>query len=104
MPSTTSWTSANCRIATLPDRIHQDKIDILIDLKGYTQGSRPMIPAFRPAPVQVGYLGFPATMGADFIDYILVDRFVVPDGEQAFFSEKLVCLPTCYQPNDARRA
>ena len=85
------------------DRIHQDKIDILIDLKGYTQGSRPMIPAFRPAPVQVGYLGFPATMGADFIDYILVDRSVVPDGEQAFFSEKLVFLPTCYQPNDARR-
>jgi predicted O-linked N-acetylglucosamine transferase (SPINDLY family) len=85
------------------DRIRQDKIDILIDLKGYTQGSRPMIPAFRPAPVQVGYLGFPATTGADFIDYILVDRSVVPDGEQAFFSEKLVFLPTCYQANDARR-
>ena len=85
------------------DRIHQDKIDILIDLKGYTQGARPMIAAFRPAPVQVAYLGFPATMGADFIDYILVDRFVAPDGEQAFFSEKLVFLPTCYQPNDTRR-
>ena len=84
-------------------RIHQDKIDILIDLKGYTQGSRPMIPAFRPAPVQVSYLGFPATMGADFIDYILVDRFVVPESEQAFFSEKPVWLPTCYQPNEAGR-
>jgi predicted O-linked N-acetylglucosamine transferase (SPINDLY family) len=57
--------------------IHQDQIDILIDLKGYTHGSRPMIPALRPAPVQVSYLGYPATMGADFIDYILVDRFVV---------------------------
>lgn len=84
-------------------RIHQDKIDILIDLKGYTQGSRPMIPAFRPAPVQVSYLGFPATMGADFIDYILVDRFVVPESEQAFFSEKPVWLPTCYQPNEGGR-
>jgi len=85
------------------DRIYRDEIDLLIDLKGYTQGSRPMIPAFRPAPVQVSYLGFPATMGADFIDYILVDRFVAPDGEQAFFSEKFVLLPTCYQPNDERR-
>ena len=85
------------------DRIHRDNIDILIDLKGYTQGSRPMIPAFRPAPVQVAYLGFPATTGADFIDYILVDRFVAPEGEQAFFSEKFIYLPTCYQPNDARR-
>jgi protein O-GlcNAc transferase len=87
----------------IADRIHQDKVDILIDLKGYTQGSRPMIAAFRPAPVQVAYLGFPATMGANFIDYILVDRFVAPDDEQAFFSEKFVLLPTCYQPNDARR-
>ena len=84
-------------------RIHQDKTDILIDLKGYTSGSRPMIAAFRPAPVQVSYLGFPATMGADFVDYILVDRFVVPENEQALFAEKLVHLPTCYQPNDVGR-
>jgi predicted O-linked N-acetylglucosamine transferase (SPINDLY family) len=59
-----------------------------------------MIPALRPAPVQVSYLGYPATMGADFIDYILVDRFVVDCSEQAVFSEKLVHLPVCYQPND----
>jgi len=84
--------------------IHQDHVDILIDLKGYTQGSRPMIPAQRPAPVQVSYLGYPATMGADFIDYILVDRFVVDDAEQADFSEKLVHLPVCYQANDPRFA
>jgi predicted O-linked N-acetylglucosamine transferase (SPINDLY family) len=80
--------------------IHQDQIDILIDLKGYTHGSRPMIPALRPAPVQVSYLGYPATMGADFIDYILVDRFVVDSSEQPVFSEKLVHLPVCYQAND----
>jgi len=80
--------------------IYRDEIDILIDLKGYTHGSRPMIPALRPAPVQVSYLGYPATMGADFIDYILVDRFVADDTEQAVFSEKLVHLPGCYQAND----
>jgi predicted O-linked N-acetylglucosamine transferase (SPINDLY family) len=81
-------------------RIFQDEVDILIDLKGYTHGARPMIPALRPAPVQVSYLGYPATMGADFIDYILVDRFVVPESEQAHFPERLVHLPGCYQVND----
>ncbi len=85
------------------ERIHRDEIDILIDLKGYTHGARPMIAAFRPAPVQVSYLGYPATMGADFIDYILVDRSVVPASEHGFFSEQLVYLPVCYQANDARR-
>ncbi|MBV9458647.1 MAG: tetratricopeptide repeat protein, partial [Bradyrhizobium sp.] len=80
--------------------IYQDRIEILIDLKGYTHGSRPLIPALRPAPIQVSYLGYPATMGADFIDYILVDRFVVGEADQAVFSEKLVHLPVCYQAND----
>ncbi len=84
-------------------RIHQDEVDILIDLKGFTHGARPAIAAYRPAPVQVSYLGFPATMGADFIDYILVDRFVVPESQQAYFSERLVHLPDCYQVNDRRR-
>jgi protein O-GlcNAc transferase len=84
-------------------RIHADKVDILIDLKGYTHHARPAIPAYRPAPVQVSYLGFPATMGADFIDYIIVDPFVVPDSEQPFFSERLVHLPGSYQVNDRKR-
>jgi protein O-GlcNAc transferase len=83
--------------------IHADKVDILVDLKGYTHHARPAIAAFRPAPVQVSYLGYPATMGADFIDYIMVDRFVVPDSQQAFFSERLVHLPGSYQANDRRR-
>ncbi len=82
------------------DRMCQDRIDILIDLKGYTHGARPMIPALRPAPVQVSYLGYPATMGADFIDYILVDSFVAAESDQTVFSEKLVRLPLCYQAND----
>src|SRR5438477_7435568 len=83
--------------------IHADKVDILVDLKGYTHQARPAISAHRPAPVQVSYLGYPATMGADFIDYIVVDSSVVPTSEQAFFSERLVHLPDCYQVNDSTR-
>lgn len=86
------------------ERINADAVDILIDLKGYTHHARPQIAAYRPAPVQVSYLGFPATMGADFIDYALVDSFVVPTTEQPNFAEKLVHLPGCYQVNDRRRA
>jgi protein O-GlcNAc transferase len=84
-------------------RIHADQVDILIDLKGYTHRARPAIAAYRPAPVQVNYLGYPATMGADFIDYIMVDAFVVPDSQQPFFSERLVHLPGSYQVNDRKR-
>ncbi|MDB5638633.1 MAG: hypothetical protein JWP51_3541 [Bradyrhizobium sp.] len=83
--------------------IHADGVDILVDLKGYTHHARPAISAYRPAPVQVSYLGFPATMGADFIDYMMVDAFVVPASQQPFFSERLVQLPGCYQVNDRRR-
>jgi len=95
-------------IAALPHRdaaarIHQDEVDILIDLKGFSHGARPAIAAYRPAPVQVSYLGFPATMGADFIDYILVDHFVAPESQQASFAERLVHLPHCYQVNDRKR-
>ena len=78
-------------------------MDILIDLKGHTLGARPKIPALRPAPIQVNYLGFPGTMGADFIDYILVDAVAVPPDRQADYSEHIVYLPDCYQPNDRKR-
>jgi predicted O-linked N-acetylglucosamine transferase (SPINDLY family) len=83
--------------------IYDDGVDILIDLKGYTHQARPAIAAQRPAPVQVGYLGFPATTGADFIDYLLVDSFVAPAEQRRFFSEQLVYLPGCYQVNDRKR-
>jgi len=56
--------------------------------------------AFRPAPIQVHYLGFPGTTGADFIDYIITDRTVTPEGHEPYYSEKLVFLPHCYQVND----
>ncbi len=84
-------------------KICEDGVDILIDLKGYTQNARTDIMAGRPAPIQVNYLGYPGTMGAGCIDYLIADRFLVPADQQKHFSEKLVLLPHCYQPNDTRR-
>ena len=81
-------------------RIAADEIDILIDLKGYTQNARPEILAHRPAPIQVQYLGYPGTLGADYLDYAIVDEFVVPPTARPYFSEKLIVLPGCYQVND----
>ena len=85
------------------ERIYRDGVDILVDLKGYTQGARPEIMALRPAPVQVNWLGYPGTMGADFIDYIIADNFIIPDKFERFYSETVVRLPDCYQINDRRR-
>ncbi|MBF0561217.1 MAG: tetratricopeptide repeat protein [Alphaproteobacteria bacterium] len=85
------------------ERIYQDEIDILIDRKGYTRNARPRILAYRPSPVQVNYLAYPATMGADFIDYLIADPFLIPERNRAFYSEAIVRLPDCYQPNDTRR-
>lgn len=83
--------------------IYRDEIDILIDLKGYTRATRTEILALKPAPIQVSYLGYPGTMGADFIDYIITDRFISPPDQEPFFSEKFVYLPDCYQVNDRQR-
>ncbi len=84
--------------------IAADGIDILVDLKGYTAFARTAILAARPAPVQVNWLGYPGTMGADFIDAILADAVTIPPGEEGFYSEAVVRLPHCYQPNDRHRA
>jgi protein O-GlcNAc transferase len=83
--------------------IREDEIDILLDLKGFTQNARLKILASRPAPIQVNYLGFPGTMGVPFIDYMIADAFVAPIAHEAHFSEKIVQLPHCYQPNDRKR-
>ncbi|HET9404682.1 MAG TPA: tetratricopeptide repeat protein [Burkholderiales bacterium] len=84
-------------------RIHADQIDILVDLQGYTQHARTEIMALRPAPVQVNFLGYTGTMGASFIDYAVVDRFVAPPGADAAFSEALVRLPESLQVNSRVR-
>lgn len=84
-------------------RIHAEGIDILLDLKGYTRDTGSPIMVFRPAPVQVNYVGYPGTMGADFIDYIITDRFVTPPEVAPWYDEKFAYLPDCYQPNDRQR-
>lgn len=84
-------------------RIHADGVDILIDLSGYTRHSRLEVFALRPAPVQVTYLGYPGTTGADFFDHVLVDPIVAPPDQQPHYSERLVHLPDCYQANDRQR-
>ena len=83
--------------------LHDLQVDIAVDLKGYTQDMRCSIFAHRPAPIQASFLGFPGTMGAEFIDYIIADKTVAPFEHQAFYTEKIVHLPDCYQVNDSKR-
>ncbi len=78
-------------------------MDIAIDLKGYTHDFRPGILAHRPSPIQASYLGYPGTMGLPFIDYLIADKTVAPFEHQAFYTEKIVHLPDCYQVNDSKR-
>ena len=89
--------------ATAARRISHDEVHILVDLTGYTTGTRTAILAARPAPIQVNYLGFPGTMGADFMDYIIGDNIVTPADQQSDFTERLVRLPHSYQANDTGR-
>jgi predicted O-linked N-acetylglucosamine transferase (SPINDLY family) len=85
-------------------RLSRDlKIDIAVDLKGLTQFSRAGIFSYRAAPIQVNYLGYPGTMGADYIDYIIADKILIPINSQSCYSEKLVYLPNSYQANDRKR-
>ena len=80
------------------------KVDIAVDLKGYTQGARPGILAGRCAPVQVSYLGYPGTMGAPFIDYIIADHVLITPDDVPYYAEKVIWLPDSYQVNDRQRA
>lgn len=84
-------------------RIHDDGIDVLVDLSGHTLHGRHDVFSLRPAPVQVTWLGFPGATGADFFDYVLVDPTVAPPAHQPYYSERLFHLPDCYQPNDRKR-
>lgn len=80
------------------------QIDIAVDLKGFTFNSRPGIFAERAAPVQVSYLGYPGTMGADFMDYLVGDHTLIPEASQSYYREKIIYLPDSYQVNDSKRA
>jgi predicted O-linked N-acetylglucosamine transferase (SPINDLY family)/glycosyltransferase involved in cell wall biosynthesis len=84
----------------MAQRVFDDEIDILIDLAGYTEYSCPDLFALHPAPIQINYLGYPGTLGATYIDYILTDAVLTPPEETAYFTETCVYLPHCYQIND----
>lgn len=83
--------------------IRSAEIDVLVDLQGLTSGCRPKILAYRPAPVQVTYLGFPGTTGLPEIDYVLADHYIIPEGSAKYFTEKPLYLPGCFQVNDRKR-
>jgi len=89
-----------CSAAEAARRIYEDRIDVLIDIKGFTRDNRLEICACRPAPVQVAYLAFPGTSGAAFFDYIITDKVVSPAEHSGFYSEKFAYLPHTYQIND----
>jgi predicted O-linked N-acetylglucosamine transferase (SPINDLY family) len=81
----------------------QDKIDIAVDLNGHTRYARTGIFAYRAAPIQINYLGYPGSMGMEFIDYIVADQHIIPSGSQKHFSEKQIYLPNTYMPTDDSR-
>jgi protein O-GlcNAc transferase len=90
--------------ADIANLIRDREIDIAVDLMGHTQDSRLGILARRPAPIQVHYLGYAGTLGANYIDYIVADSIVVPEEHRQFFTEQVVWLPDCYLASDDRRA
>lgn len=77
-------------------KIHDARVDVLVTFEGYNSKAVPAILAHRPAPIQVSYLGYPATTGADFVDYIISDAYLTTLDQQPFFDEKIVQLPDCF--------
>jgi predicted O-linked N-acetylglucosamine transferase (SPINDLY family) len=86
--------------AAIAARMVELSIDVAVDLGGHTTGSRTRVLAYRPAPIQVAFLGFPGTLGADFIDYIIADRHVIPQTDGIHYTEQVIYLPDTYLPND----
>ena len=86
------------------DLIRSKEIDIAVDLAGHTQYNRAGILARRCAPIQINYLGYPGTMGASFIDYIIADSMVIPEDTYQYYSEKIINMPFTYQANSSRPA
>ncbi|HVO90208.1 MAG TPA: tetratricopeptide repeat protein [Casimicrobiaceae bacterium] len=89
--------------ADIAQRIAELGVDILVDLGAYTGGGRPGILARRAAPIQLSFLGYPGTTGAPYVDYLIADRYVVPEQHEAAYSERVACLPDTFQANDAKR-
>ena len=78
------------------------QIDIAVELGGYTKNARPKVHARRPMPITVNFLGYPGTLGADYIDYIIADEQVIPPGSEEFYAEHVVRLPDCFLPRDTK--
>lgn len=83
--------------------IRGHEIDVLIDLHGLTSGARPLILSYRPATVQITYLGFPGTTGLPWIDYVITDKYLFPDELAPYFTEKPLYMPSCFQVSDRKR-
>jgi predicted O-linked N-acetylglucosamine transferase (SPINDLY family) len=87
-------------VATL---LRDREIDIAVDLTGHTRGGRLGILAFRPAPLQLNFLGFAGTSGASYVDYLIADRVAIPEDLEGFFSERIIRMPHSFLPNDDRQ-
>ena len=87
----------------IAELIHRLGVDIAVDLKGHTADTRLGILAYRPAPIQAHYLGYPGTTGAPFIDYLIADPVLIPPEHQCYYTEQIAYLPDCYQVNDSQR-
>ncbi len=92
------WTDAH-----IAARLRELRIDVAVDMKGYTLGGRPSVFAARAAPVQVSFLAYPGTMGASFMDYIVADEHVIPEADRVHYAEQVIYMPGSYQVNDAAR-
>ncbi|WP_181850497.1 tetratricopeptide repeat protein [Thalassospira xiamenensis] len=82
------------------ERARQKDLDIAIELKGYTRQGRTAVFAYKLAPIQMNYVGYPGTLGTDFIDYVVADEVVIPKEYKDYYTEKVIYLPDSYQPND----
>ena len=94
------WNMSDVQVAAM---IRTLEIDIVIDLNGYSGEARNGILAHRPAPVQVNYFGYPGTMAAPFMDYIMADPWLIPEENRVYYSEQVVYLPYTYLPSDRKR-
>lgn len=99
-----NWDVQNASDDEIVQHAREHGIDIAIDLKGYTQFARPRLFARRMAPIQMNYVGYPGTLGTGCIDYLVADHTVIPDEYRDAYTEKIIYMPHCYQPNDGARS
>ena len=93
----------NISDSKIKEIVKKDKIDIAIDLKGYTKNNRSSLFFSRIAPIQINFLGYPGTMGSKMIDYLIADRVVIPEKDKKYYNEQILYLPNCYQVTDNTR-